>query len=179
MGKLVLPILLMVILAVGLVTSVNLSQKDQDVRSSAAELEGAFVEGSESLGISGADIPKAELMYKDSENLVLNEAKGFSGVVGQAGALGPSAGFTVTPILFVPSDRKEGAAASRKIADTFELLRRWYSGSLEKDGHGFTFGVRKVEVYHSTHTLLAILSVSAMPNPVIITTGFGIMSSPS
>jgi hypothetical protein len=61
----------------------------------------------------------------------------------------PAANYFVQPILFVASDLMEDPKNSPAITDTFQLLRRWYSGALEKNNLGYTFRLANVVVFHA------------------------------
>ncbi len=58
--------------------------------------------------------------------------------------------YVVEPILFIPSDLAEGAGNTAAIDETFQLLRRWYSGALELNSSGYTFQVMNTAVYHAS-----------------------------
>lgn len=62
-----------------------------------------------------------------------------------------STSFTVTPILFVPQDYWNNSKIRQyqlSITETFQLLRRWYSGALQVSS-GYTFEVNPTIVYRA------------------------------
>jgi hypothetical protein len=57
--------------------------------------------------------------------------------------------FSVQPILFIANDESESTGNTTSINDTFQILKRWYSGALEQNNSGYTFRVADTVVYHA------------------------------
>ncbi len=62
-----------------------------------------------------------------------------------------SSTFYVQPILFVASDLVENPANQPAIDETFQLLKRWYSGPLEQNNSGYSFQVKSTVVFHAPY----------------------------
>lgn len=62
-------------------------------------------------------------------------------------------GYYIQPILFIPSDLQEAPNNSQSVNETFQLLKRWYSGTLEKDSNAYLFTVNNAIVYKAPQPL--------------------------
>jgi len=61
--------------------------------------------------------------------------------------------YKVQPILFIPSDRQEATGNTQSINETFQLLKRWYSGTLEQNSSAYLFTVENAIVYKAPQPL--------------------------
>ncbi len=92
------------------------------------------------------DIPRAQAYMQSHERFDLPPGK-------PKGDLTPLAitSFFVQPVLFVASDLVEDPANRPAIDETFQLLRRWYSGALELGGSSYSFQVKAAVVVRASH----------------------------
>ena len=58
--------------------------------------------------------------------------------------------FQVQPILFVPQDMQEASNNTQAINDSFQIIRRWYSGALEQNNNGYNLNVADTIVYKAS-----------------------------
>jgi hypothetical protein len=76
-----------------------------------------------------------------------------TGAVTTESITAPVTTYKVQPILFVPSDRQEAAGNQAAINESFQLFKRWYSGTLEQNNSAYLFTVENVIVYKAPQPL--------------------------
>lgn len=140
-SKAILGIILIAVLSVILLNTQSLSVQAQTTPSDPQSSDKAF---------NSSDATRAKDFTNSSEKIRLAPVTS----IGSSAIITPTkVTYKVKPILFIPSDKTADSGNAQAIDNTMYLLKRWYSGSLQKDNSAFIFTPETTVVYKASHPI--------------------------